>query len=245
MLCRHCSTLCRCWCQCFATPMLVSAMPAPCVPSPCHAVANPCISLPTLRRATPRRIDSFRCLNQTTLRYTIAALYPANHVVAMPSHRNAQICTAVAGPFHTMPLPNVSLQILSLANLYFAETVQIESMLCLCCAMLYRALDMPDLAATILCLSLRRGAVPMPSSSLPCQSNSQLCSALAPLSTAPLCPNNAVCCISCALRYFAFAFFLRNRSALPPTTEPSSPISSHTNAPLPEFLHWPNPLYFP
>jgi hypothetical protein len=58
-------------------------------------------------------------------------------------------------------------------------------------------------SATILCLSLRRGAVPMLSSSLPCQNNAQICSSVAcPCRTIPtpchsnLCHGNAVRFIS-------------------------------------------------
>ena len=193
--------------------------------------------------------------------------------LTLPCHSHASLCVSVAGP------------LLCDTTLCRAETVQIESMLCLRYARLSRhssvlraSSAVPCLSATILCLSLRRGAVPqrcesrhslclalpylaktlrinsLPTQniSLPCQSNSQLCSSVACLCyTLPtpchsnLCPDNAVRFISNTLTYFAFAFFLRNLSALPPTTEPSSPISSHTNAPLPLFRHWPKPLYFP
>ena len=279
-------------------------MPAPCVPSPCHAVAHLCIvmlcqckglhisTVPTLRRATPRRINSFRfqCGSSQVHALTkqLSAIPSPRFALPIPSLP----CRCISIPRFAQPLRNVSLQIhsVSLPSLHLAllfhshaslcvsvagpllcdttlcraETVQIESMLCLYRAMLYRALDMPDLAATMLCLSLRRGAVPMPSSSLPCQNTANqliantkhlptmpkqlpalLFRSLSLLHSSNTMPFKSLPRQHCAVHLLDVALFLRNRSALPPTTEPSSPISSHTNAPLPEFRHWPRPLYLP
>jgi hypothetical protein len=153
----------------------------------------------------PRRVDSFRCLNQTTLFCTTTALCPAMTVVAIPLHLNTQICTAFALLFNSMPLRcfsqlsrcrrpsfrSISFASLCDATLCRAKTVQIESMLCLCDT------------SPIFAYPLRRGAVPMPSSSLPCQNNAQICSSVAcPCRTIPtpchsnLCHGNTVRFIS-------------------------------------------------
>lgn len=176
-------------------------------------------------------------------------------------------CVALPQQNESMRFRSCSIPCVTMLCRYGANRV--NAMPLLCWSSLCSALDMPDLAsaiqrhsmpqlyilrfsATILCLSLRRGTVPMRSSSSHRQNNAQICSALACLCyTLPppcypnLCPDNAVRFTSNTLTYFAFAFFFLNLSALPPTMEPSSPISSHTNAPLPEFRHCPRPLYLP
>jgi hypothetical protein len=73
---------------------LLHAMP---VTSHCFATAYQLVSV-------PMRFESSPCLNQTTLCYTITALYLANPVVSMPQLRGSQICTAFALLFNSMPL---------------------------------------------------------------------------------------------------------------------------------------------
>lgn len=226
--------------RCYACPY--SALPLRCCAVLSYAVA--------VQRM------SCRCLSVASRFFAKLCHRISTHVFTMPLRFTARLCHTVAGlvrayrslcvslpclsmPWRFVSFPHLALQYLrdalpsfAPANLFHAVQYRGTSMLfntiaSLCSSMLCR------------CFALLYDALPCLCDVLPCITIQYLC--IASLFNSIAMPSLAAPLHILASTFNAVAF----QPLLPPMTLPVSSSSSHKKRPIPEFRHWPIPLYLP